>query len=536
MEKSDLRRRNRPCCGQSKSKTSGQISKGKLCRDITEKLDNRNGSVGVTKSPKEEEEEISSVHYLSLTLPYITSGGDHSFQRGNNRSEKNELDDNPPSIITASDTGSEEMISATSGQTALTKDRVQETIRCFANIDWHLKRANTMPHIGQSTKDTPVNVDFVMESTKEEISFFAKSKIQAGKLDEAVDIFDSVLDYYRPRSGKNNLFVALALHNLCVINIWNGNFERALIYGQEALRVRRELYGSNHISIVSSLCELGVIYYAKEEFNRSLSSFREALQLKYKAMGGDNIDVSSILNNIGCVHYSLGKLVTSEATFQEALNLQKRCLGSVKSEHADRALLDMSINLCNMALVAEKMSKLDDAQSLLEEGLMVQQSVLADTHRIVLGTKSLLSCLQNDGKLEDCRLNIDISMPYRLEKKPEQKRKRTYEKRRVHLNCTKNIDMVSLGPVPNGMKTIHKVSLPFNNECLANVLLAEGKKKNESWVDLDSPYQERNHYDTNLYQLCEKASKLIQVCQLSSIYYISSFMTKLNDVSFSYNI
>ena len=77
-------------------------------------------------------------------------------------------------------------------------------------------------------------------------------------------------------------------------------------------------------------------------------------------------------------------------------------MGSVPSEDVDRTLLHMSFTLCNAGIVSAKRMQFDTAASLVEEGLVVQQSVLPDTHRIVIGTQYTLSDIQN----EDMRRGI----------------------------------------------------------------------------------------------------------------------------------
>ncbi len=74
-------------------------------------------------------------------------------------------------------------------------------------------------------------------------------------------------------------------------------------------------------------------------------------------------------------------------------------MGSCAGNDADWVLFHMSIVQCNAASVAEKQGDMDAAISWIEEGLMVQQSVLRDDHRVVTTVSRTLSRL--DGIEED---------------------------------------------------------------------------------------------------------------------------------------
>jgi len=202
--------------------------------------------------------------------------------------------------------------------------------------------------------------------------------------------------------------LAGTLHNLAVVHVWKGEYDEALPYCREALRVRRELERSAHLDIATSLSEMGIIHYAREEFNRSLQSFREALQISCKALGYDHPQIAQILNNIACVHYETGKLIAAHATFEESLDLQRSSLGS--SSDADTALLNISTTLCNVSMVSAKRRQYDAAIALLEEGLMVQESVLGDDHRVVINASENLDKFvslkkANDGLESDTKVD-----------------------------------------------------------------------------------------------------------------------------------
>jgi tetratricopeptide (TPR) repeat protein len=186
-----------------------------------------------------------------------------------------------------------------------------------------------------------------------------------------------------------------------------GDYQGALPLIQESLSIRRTKTGKRTIGgsqkqqlqddefgIMMGLSELGVVYYGLGEFGAALQVWREALQMSCQALGYEHYEVARLLNNIGCLHFETGKLVAALATFEESLDIAQGTLGKRSPQHADMALLNVATTLCNVGMVSIRRNQYDAAISLLEEGLMVQESVLDDDHTIAQTTSNALSLLQ----------------------------------------------------------------------------------------------------------------------------------------------
>ncbi len=473
-----------------------------------------------------------------------------NFLRLGKASSKSKRSPLAPSIISVSDattatsttgTGIEDIGSMVSGQTTLAKDRLQETIASFTNIDYYLESTHTANQSQYYSNDkhpcqdvyhhlhaSPVNVDFVLESNEGEIASFANSFIQSKQYTEAINIYLAILDHYQIQHGHDYPFVISTLHNLGVAFVLNGNYKEALYYCKEALKRREKRLGSDHIDVATSLCELGIIYYAREDFNKGIDVFRQALHIvcnrsgTISCGGGDgsalvalsttkennlktDCKVASILNNIACFHYSMGKLIASVATFEESLDVMRRIIGTVACNEVQSMLLSMSITLCNAGIVSAKHDQLDVASSLVEEGLMVQQSILPDDHRLVRSTNSTLSNLLNGDEMEVPRTpiaiqNVEIQMPRQMSNS-------SHRANKLLSRCT---DMLTLGPVYDELNSQQRVSLSAHYKYLAEAILVEGDSKRHcSWVDVQK--QSNGEKESNLSEVCEKAARLIQV-------------------------
>jgi tetratricopeptide (TPR) repeat protein len=475
-----------------------------------------------------------SIDFISLLLP----GGEDAKVTETNIADRN--DEESSCAMSTSDAGggfedatiTSGAFSFISGRTVLAKDRVQETISSTINIDRYFNSSpraiEEFPSFHQL--DVPINVDFVLESSEDELAVFAKRCLTSGNFRDAIDIYESVLDIHLKQHKKNHRFVIPILHNLTVVHTWNGNYNKALYYCNECLTWRREKLGCDHIDVAASLSELGIIHYAKEDFNKALGAFREALQIysKVNKPHRPNHSIARTLNNIGCIHFSTGKLGASLSTFEECLELQRRTMGSITGARVDRMLFNMSVTLINTATVAEKQGHSIHASSLMEEGLIVLQSVLPDDHRIVTTVRKTLSRIES---LQD-QLTVDssnstgfqrglggqeLTLRQRLHNicniKESSKAATMEAPEDLNLSCA---EMLTLGSPKSDLNIQERIKLHMNKNRLPQALIAEGNSKRHcSWVDINNNDESGRDKDFNFLDISQKAAKYIKVSTLS---------------------
>lgn len=453
-----------------------------------------------------------SIDFLSLILPHEPVFREADVGRGT------------PSIAENSDIGGENCaMSVMSGHTVLAKDRVQETICSSLNIgnffNSRMRPSSDLPPVSNQ-HDTPVNVDFVMESTEKELATFSNRCIKSGNLRDALDIYESILGHYRNTHKQDHGLIISTIHNLSVVHTWNGNYDRAMTYCNESLKLKRVKYGDKHKELVSSLCELAILHYAKENFNKSLGALREALLIETsntKPSKRGQSRIGGILNNIACIHYSMGKLSSSLTTFKECLNFQREMMGSAIGPEVDYVLFNMSIVLTNAAIVTSKMGDNVKAASLMEEGLIVQQSVLPDNHRIVTSVTKSLGYLDGSergpGDIGPNGLQIEITaIPT-----PEERSKRFKFHEDLNSYCA---EMLSLGPADKDFSSKERVQLHLNIDNLPEALLEEGRSKQHcSWVDVDKQDEEINFFEAS-----QIAATCVQVSQMLMFSFGSAFV------------
>lgn len=216
--------------------------------------------------------------------------------------------------------------------------------------------------------------------------------------DEALEVFEEILRSQLTRHGPWHHRVGTALHNIGIVHMKTGNSAKAIKSCKEAIAVRKKVLGENHMDVADSLSQLGVCYLEARKNAKAVESFREALKIRRLCVGQKHPKVAKILNNIGCALYEMNELEIANIAFEEALNVQRGTLRSVAADSADisdQSLLSIACTLSNIGSIQLYWRNFEKATKALEEALMIQQSVLGDTHPLSRRTMESLAWIRD---------------------------------------------------------------------------------------------------------------------------------------------
>lgn len=198
-----------------------------------------------------------------------------------------------------------------------------------------------------------------------------------------MEVYEDILEADKERYGESDLVCAIDYHNLGVASILANDLDSALYYFQEAIVLKRALLGQVDPSISESLIEIGIILYNRKDTSGALRVFKEALEI-YKDSNMPE-GIGRVSNNIGCVYYQMGDMVSSLECLQRALVAQRMDLGM--SEKAESSLLSFALTQSNLGYLKLQAGHLD-ASAMLEESLLVLESVLGDEDMTVERVRS----------------------------------------------------------------------------------------------------------------------------------------------------
>merc|ERR1712085_106358 len=82
-------------------------------------------------------------------------------------------------------------------------------------------------------------------------------------------------------------------------------FDKALKYKKEALKVRTFNLGNDHLDVGTTLFTMGIIFCGMEKYDEAIKCYETSLTIRKRKLGCSSIQVAQILHNLGSVHASL---------------------------------------------------------------------------------------------------------------------------------------------------------------------------------------------------------------------------------------
>jgi len=230
-----------------------------------------------------------------------------------------------------------------------------------------------------------------VENNLRAIHEVAAEHLKHGEYAEALNVFEEILRGQIERCGPKSARVGTALHNISIVHLKIRNYTKAVESCREAIQVKKEVMGDDHPDVAVSFAHLGITHLECRQLQESLEAFREALRIRRKFLGYKHARVAKLLNNIGCVLFELDECAAAKLAFDEALDIQRKhmlgeCGANQSKDAANRALLSIAATQCNIASIYLRCGEYTDATHVLDEALLVQQSVLGDNHVTVKNT------------------------------------------------------------------------------------------------------------------------------------------------------
>jgi Tetratricopeptide repeat len=190
-------------------------------------------------------------------------------------------------------------------------------------------------------------------------------------------------------SGINFYLVGITAHSLSVAKILAGDDKGAEALFREAISLKESAFGKDHAEVALSWDELGIQLFARGDFEGASLAFGQAHKLRKEKVGGGDIPhpiLAMTLNNIACCEFQMGHYRSALQSLEEARSIQHDAIGSSMQDDLD--LLHVAIIYGNCGYLNLALKQYEEARSILEEALLIQQSVLDDDHRAVRDTLS----------------------------------------------------------------------------------------------------------------------------------------------------
>jgi tetratricopeptide (TPR) repeat protein len=211
----------------------------------------------------------------------------------------------------------------------------------------------------------------------------AADHLEHDEVEEALELFKSVLSSHRDKYGDIHHLVGTANHNIGMVFLFAQQYLQAMHCFQEAVSVRRAALGPDHPAVAASMMKIGMIFLLQRDPDSAKEMFLRILKLVRKSLGSGHLQVARALNNIAVSQYHQGGYLNVLRTFQEAHDIQRSLLhlsrtsqeGSSSSSSSSSILqnqtktieLALANTLSNMGFLHCRQKLYTDSLKLLQE-------------------------------------------------------------------------------------------------------------------------------------------------------------------------
>lgn len=212
------------------------------------------------------------------------------------------------------------------------------------------------------------------------IQEIAAGPLAKGQFESALAIFARLLKGLNLIEDQNLRFLkGTVLHNIGIVEMWRGQYERALENFTLAVKERSRYLPKRHPDLVVSIVRQSVALVALGRFDEALVALEKALDMVPPVA---DLVRAKILNNIGVVRFLQRDLTAALPSFTTALEILRRWLdGPIRRESI---VFDAATTLSNIGKLYLERQDYDLAYFVYEEALLLQTTVFRKDHDIVL--------------------------------------------------------------------------------------------------------------------------------------------------------
>jgi len=271
----------------------------------------------------------------------------------------------------------------------------QKPFHSLVSLDW-MEEDDPLLHLA-AEHSIPIDLDestFCVSEREhlETVRSFVSVSLAAGRFPTAGFILGKLLkgveQYHHNEEEVNpclKYVKGATLHNIGVLLMWQGEFEKAVEYFHLAIQERTLTLPKDHPDIAVSMVRKGMSQFALGRFDDALF----AMELAIGIYRNDEIARSKILTNMGVIRFQQRNFKVCSELFESSLKIQRRWLeGKLRR---DGIVFDASTTLSNMGKLHIEEVEYNEAYYVYEEALLLQTSIFRKDHELVLSSLQSLA-------------------------------------------------------------------------------------------------------------------------------------------------
>ena len=192
------------------------------------------------------------------------------------------------------------------------------------------------------------------------------------RYNEAIDVFRQQMNLAKQLYGEKDFHSIEILDSIGESFFKMGDYEKALLWYNEALENKLEVLGADLPEIASSYNNVGKVLLKQGRYDLALKNFNKALKIRDKDSDLIHIDTATSFNNIGLVYDYKGEYDEALKYYVKAANIMERLLGD---KHPD-----IAISYTNIGTVYQTQGKYDQALEFFYKALEIFEIAYGSIH------------------------------------------------------------------------------------------------------------------------------------------------------------
>jgi tetratricopeptide (TPR) repeat protein len=215
--------------------------------------------------------------------------------------------------------------------------------------------------------ETLISTEADEDSLGQYLFSFGASQCFQGEYEKALEYGQKALAIRLNLNGEEHPDVADSYHNIGDAYNEQGEYAKALEHFEKALAIRMKVYGEEHPDVAASFNDMCIISRELGQYGKALEYGHKGLVIRQKIYGEEDPIVAISSANIGNVHYYQRDYAEALDCYQQSLAIMSRVYGE---EHPRIAILHNNIGSVYQ-IQGEKAKALEHSQKALAIDLNV---------------------------------------------------------------------------------------------------------------------------------------------------------------------
>ncbi|CAF1588245.1 unnamed protein product, partial [Adineta steineri] len=147
--------------------------------------------------------------------------------------------------------------------------------------------------------------------------------LQIGQFNKAEKLYNVLLEQTSDAGEKANYYVCLGY-----TRNQQGDYEKAIWYFEQALKIQEQDLPSNDPLLATSYNNIGNVYDKTGEYSKALSFYEKALEIRENILPSNHSSLATSYNNIGLVYKNMGEHQKALSSHEKAFEIYQKCLPS----------------------------------------------------------------------------------------------------------------------------------------------------------------------------------------------------------------